>query len=82
MHFHKQLFYTTFLLAFSIPKRFQGHTLANRLRLVVGVPGTFLVYWDERFHGTISWKIDGWVMAGVDPDLVAVLGEWIVVYYQ
>jgi hypothetical protein len=60
----------------------EGYLIANSLRLMVGVPGMFLVFWNERFHGTICWTSDGWVMAGVDPGLVEVLGDWIEAYYE
>jgi hypothetical protein len=60
----------------------EGYLIASDLKLMIGLPGAFLVYWDERFQGTICWKIDGWEMPGIDPDLVVALGEWIVAYYQ
>jgi hypothetical protein len=59
-----------------------GYLIPNGLRLMIGLPGSFLVYWDERFHGTISWTIDGWMMPGTAAELVAALGEWVVIYYQ
>ena len=59
-----------------------GYLIANQLLLMVGLPGIFLVYWDERFQGTIGWTSDGWVMVGIEPRLVVALGEWIEVYYE
>jgi hypothetical protein len=59
-----------------------GYLIPNSLRLMIGVPGTFLVFWDERFQETICWSSKSWVMYGVGPDLVETLGEWIEAYYE
>jgi len=60
-----------------------GHMLANQLRLMIGMPGSFLVFWDARFQGILSWAADGWLMPMCnDMDLIAMLGEWIEIYYQ
>jgi|SRR5450432_2518284 hypothetical protein len=59
-----------------------GYLIANDLKLMIGLPGSFLVYWEVRFQGTISWTANGWIMAGTDPDLVVALGEWIVLWYE
>jgi len=59
-----------------------GYMIANKIKLMIGLPGSFLVYWDERYQGTICWSIDGWMMPGIDPQLVGALGEWIASYYQ
>jgi hypothetical protein len=63
-------------------KSLEGFLLANQLRHITGVPGTFLVYWDLRFRGVINYTSDGWEMPRQDPDMVEALGEWIVLYYQ
>ncbi len=60
-----------------------GYLLANHVRHITGVPGTFLVYWELRFRGVIHYTSDGWEMTGGhDRDLVYALGQWIVLYYQ
>jgi len=69
-------------LIFYNKKSLAGCLLANQLRHITGVPGTFLVYWDLRFRGVINFTSDGWVMPRQDPDMVYALGEWIVIYYQ
>jgi hypothetical protein len=63
-------------------KSLEGFLLANQLRHIMGLPGTFLVFWDLIFRGVINYTKDGWVMVGQDPDLVYALAEWIVLYYQ
>jgi hypothetical protein len=59
-----------------------GYLIPNSLRLMIGLPGSYLVFWEERFQGTISWTANGWIMAGTDPDLVVALAEWIVLWYE
>src|ERR1700710_2817426 len=58
-------------------KSLEGYLLANQLRHITGVPGTFLVYWDLRFRGFINYTSEGWVMERQDRNLVAALGAWI-----
>lgn len=63
-------------------KSLEGFLLANHVRHITGVPGTFLVFWDLRFRGVINYTSEGWVMERTDPDLVYALGEWLILYYQ
>ena len=61
----------------------EGYMLANQLRLMVGVPGTFLVYWEERYRGILTWTADKWIMdGGIEQGLANVLGDWVVMYYE
>ena len=69
-------------LIFYNKKSLEGYILANQLRHITGVPGTFLVFWDLRFRGVINYTSDGWVMERQDPDLVYALGSWIELYYE
>jgi hypothetical protein len=59
-----------------------GYLIPNNLRLMIGLPGSYLVFLDERFQGTLSWTAYGWMMDKTDPDLVVALGEWIVLWYE
>jgi hypothetical protein len=63
-------------------KSLSGYLIANHVRHINGLPGTFLVYWDLRFRGVINWTSDGWTLERTDSDLVYALGEWITIYYQ
>jgi hypothetical protein len=50
---------------------------------MVGVPGIFLVFWDERYRGMLTWTAKGWIMdGGIEQGLTNALGEWIVIYFQ
>jgi hypothetical protein len=50
---------------------------------MVGVPGMFLVFWEERFRGLLTWTANGWVMdGGIEQWLTDKLGEWVVLYYE
>ncbi len=61
----------------------EGYLLANKIRLMVGVPGTFLVFWDDRYRGTLSWIAEGWKMdGGIENPLAEALGYWVAIYYQ
>ena len=63
-------------------KSLNGFLLANQLRHITGVPGTFLVFWDLRFRGAINYTSEGWEMPRHNPDLVYALGNWIEIYYE
>jgi hypothetical protein len=61
----------------------EGYLIPNQLRLMIGVPGTFLVFWDGRYRGTLSWTTDKWVIdGGIEQGLAEKLGEWVVLYYE
>ena len=60
-----------------------GFLIANQVRYIAGIPGSFLVYWDLRFRGVINYTSEGWEMQeGHFSELVNALGEWLVLYYQ
>ena len=60
-----------------------GYLIADQIPHITGVPGTFLVYWDNRFRGVVNYTFEGWEMdGGHSRELVVALGEWIVIYYQ
>jgi hypothetical protein len=69
-------------LIFYRKESLDGYLLANQLKHITGVPGTFLVFWDLRFRGVINYTSDGWIMERQDPDLVFALGSWIELYYE
>ena len=70
-------------IIFYLNKSLSGILLANHVRHIMGVPGTFLVYYDNRFRGVINWTSDGWEMAkSFEEDFVFALGEFIQSYYQ
>jgi hypothetical protein len=49
-------------------KSLDGFLLANQVRHIVGLPGSFLVYWELRFRGVIMWTAKEWVMERTDPE--------------
>src|ERR1700759_5547929 len=54
----------------------EGYMLANQLRLMIGVPGTFLVFWNERYRGMLTWTANGWLMdGGIEQGVSDGLGE-------
>jgi hypothetical protein len=64
-------------------KWLEGYLLANQLWLMVGVPGMYLVFWEERYRGLLSWDFKCWAMdGGIELGLVEVLGDWVVMYYE
>jgi hypothetical protein len=61
----------------------EGYLLANQLRLMAGVPGTFLVFWEERFRGLLTWTANGWTMdGGIEQGLTDKQGEWVVLWNE
>ena len=72
----------TFLIFYGSNKNLSGILLANHVRHIMGLPGTFLVFYDNRFRGVINWTSHGWEMKFHNPELVFALGEWIELYYQ
>lgn len=68
-------------IIFYSKKSLTGILPANHVRHIMGLPGTFLVYYDNRFRGVINWTSDGWEMKHSEPEMVFALGEWIELYY-
>jgi hypothetical protein len=61
----------------------EGYLIANQLRLMVGVPGMLLVFWDERYRGMLTWSSKGWATDGeIEQGLADLLGDWVVLYYE
>jgi hypothetical protein len=61
----------------------EGYFIANLFRLMLGVPGTFLVFWDGQYMGSLSRTTDKWVMdGGIEAGLTETFGEWIELYYE
>jgi hypothetical protein len=60
---------------------YTGTLLPNHHRLMIGLPGSFLVFWSGSFRGVINWSIKGWTAETMDVDLVQALGDYIQLWY-